>query len=72
MLFFMLDREHFVLTTLSEDCIRGIWKDFLVYRYDIICSFQNYLEEQGFYVRITLPVLDSFGYDLSDIEIALN
>lgn len=72
MLFFMLDKGHFVMTNMSEDSIREIWKNYRAYRYDVDFSFQAFLEENGYYVRITMPSFGLFGYDLSDIEFSVN
>lgn len=72
MLFFMVANEYFVLTNVSESTIRGYWKDYYAYRYDINFSFHEFLRENGLYVRITSPPPDPFGHSLTDIDICLN
>ncbi|HEX8947467.1 MAG TPA: hypothetical protein VF790_00820 [Dissulfurispiraceae bacterium] len=72
MLFFMVDKEEFVMTNVNADTIRGFWKDYRCYRYDMDLSFCEFLEENGLYVRAAPPFFNPFGYDLADIEISLN
>ncbi|MEW6117494.1 MAG: hypothetical protein AB1553_11395 [Nitrospirota bacterium] len=72
MRFFMVDSEQFVLTNVSEDTIRGYWKDYYAYRYDITLSFYEFLRENGIDVRIISPSFNPFGFGFSHIEISLN
>ncbi len=68
----MIGKDNFVLTNASEETVRDLWNNFNAYRYDVDCSFFEFLDQNGIYVRMASPYLNLFGYSISEIEIALN
>ena len=72
MLFFMVEKDRFVIADASEKTVREFWKNYHAYRYDFNFSFDAFLNENGIYARVALPLEIPFRYRLTNLEISLN
>lgn len=72
MLFFMVDKDHFIMTNAPEETVKEFWNNYRSFRYDMNFSFCDFLRENGIYVRDALPSFGPLGYDLASIEVSLN